>query len=139
MTVLTKAARSPIRIRLARFGRRHSPQYNIVIAKRGDARDSLPIEVVGTYNPVPIIIHNHDGDVPTKTKHKDIQIDFERSKYWIGVGAEVSDRVCFLFKKAGILPETWPLPQNLTQHIQKPVTEPAKTIYEEPIELSRPR
>lgn len=137
--MLAKVAKSPIRIRLARFGRKHSPQYNIVVAKRGDARDSLPIEVVGTYNPIPIIIHNHEGDVPTTTKHKDIQIDFERSKYWIGVGAEITDRVSFLFKKAGILPETWPLPVKLTQHIEKPILEQVKTIYEEPNELYRRR
>lgn len=41
---------------------------------------------------------------------KDIQLDFNRSKYWIGVGAQPTDTVARLFRKAGILHPTWPAP-----------------------------
>lgn len=126
------SAKSPIRIRLARFGRRHQPLYNIVVLNKKQARDKVPIEVLGTYNPVPI----SEG---VKGTYKDIQLDFDRSQYWIGVGADVSDRVGFLFKRAGLLPEEWPNPNKLSQHITKPVIDNGKTVYEEAKELYRRR
>lgn len=131
--------RSPVRIRLARFGRKHSPQYNIVVAKRGKARDSLPLEVVGTYNPIPIPLAPSQAGTSGVRSYKDIHIDFDRSKYWIGVGADVSERVAYLFKKAGLLPEEWPKPEKLTQHRKAPVVVQSQTIYEEPVELYRKR
>ncbi|KAK6458427.1 ribosomal protein S16 domain-containing protein [Scheffersomyces xylosifermentans] len=129
---------SPIRIRLARFGRKHSPLYNIVVANRGKARDSLPIEVLGTYNPNPVPLTPQEKAQGTKP-FKHIELDFDRSKYWLGVGAEVSDRVSFLFKKAGLLPEQWPKPSKLSQHVEKPLTNDTKTILEEPREFFRRR
>ncbi|CUM64184.1 uncharacterized protein PRCAT00001778001 [Priceomyces carsonii] len=130
--------RSPIKIRLARFGRKHQPLYNIVVANRRSARNKLPIEVLGTYNPVPVPltpVEKAEGIKP----YKDIELDFERSKYWLGVGAEVSDRVNFLFKRAGLLPEEWPKPSKLTQHIEHPVLSELKTFLEEPREHIRKR
>lgn len=133
-----QSLKSPIRIRLARFGRKHSPLYNIVVAKKGAARDSLPIEVLGTYNPNPVALTPEEKAVGTKT-FKDVNLDFNRSKYWIGVGADVSDRVTFLFKKAGLLPEVWPKPTKLTQRVEKPVVKDLSVVYEEPRELHRRR
>lgn len=98
-----------VRIRLARFGRKHDPKYNIVIAKARTARDSLPIEVIGTYDPVapPLTaLQRSKGLKPVK----DVKIDFHRSKYWLGVGAQPTETVSRLFRKAGILPEQWPGP-----------------------------
>lgn len=130
--------KSPIRIRLARFGRRHSPLYNIVVAKKGSARDSLPIEVLGTYNPTPVPLTPEEKANGIKP-FKDIQLDFNRSKYWIGVGADVSERVTYLFKKGGLLPEQWPKPHKLTQQVNKEVVSEIKVVYEEPRELFRRR
>lgn len=42
-----------LKIRLARFGRAHQPIYNIVVAQSRSARNSKPIEVLGTYDPLP--------------------------------------------------------------------------------------
>ncbi|ODV58458.1 mitochondrial 37S ribosomal protein bS16m [Ascoidea rubescens DSM 1968] len=100
-----------IRIRLARFGRRNSPLYNIVVAKSRSRRDGKPIEVLGTYNPIPRPINPSSlippkEDLPVKLV-KDIELDFEKSKYWIGVGAQPSKTVIRLFQKAGILGEEW--------------------------------
>lgn len=123
--------KSPITIRLARFGRKHQPVYNIVVANRRSARDSLPIEVIGTYNPIPVPLGPEEkakGTMP----YKHIELDFDRSKYWLGVGAEVSDRVSFLFKRAGLLPENWPKPHKLTQIVQKPVVHNIREEVEEP-------
>lgn len=130
--------KSPIKIRLARFGRKHQPFYNIVVANRRSARDSLPIEVLGTYNPIPVPLSPEEQAQGVKP-YKHIELDFDRSKYWLGNGAEVSDRVGFLFKRAGLLPEEWPSPSKLTQHIPKPTFEDAKTVQEEPQQLIRSR
>jgi len=51
------------------------------------ARNSKPLEVIGTYDPVP----KADPYDPSGKKHKDIQLDLVRARYWIGVGAQPSD------------------------------------------------
>ncbi|EPE08425.1 mitochondrial 37s ribosomal protein mrps16 [Ophiostoma piceae UAMH 11346] len=42
-----------VKIRLARFGRKNSPFYNIVVTQARTARNSRPMEVLGTYDPHP--------------------------------------------------------------------------------------
>lgn len=134
----TMSPRAPIKIRLARFGRKHQPLYNIVVANRRSARDALPIEVIGTYNPTPVPLSPEEQSKGVKP-YKHIELDFNRAKYWVGNGAEVSDRVLFLFKRAGLLPEQWPKPSKLTQTVEKPVVADIKTEFEEPKTFFRPR
>lgn len=131
-------AKSSIIVRLARFGRRHQPLYNIVVARRQAARDALPIEVLGTYDPKPVPLSPQEKQQNVKP-YKNIELDFDRSKYWLGVGADVSDRVTFLFKRAGLLPEQWPSPQKLSQHTKKSTTRPLEVVEEEAQTLLRPR
>ena len=38
---------------------------------------------------------------------KDVKLDFDRTKYWIGVGAQPSETVTKLLRKAGILDGAW--------------------------------
>lgn len=105
-TITWNMASGLVRIRLARFGRTNNPIYNIVVANGAKARDAKPIEVLGTYNPIPrpqTLKQKKRGILPTK----DIQLDFDRSKYWIGVGAQPSEVVTKLLKKCGVLDETW--------------------------------
>lgn len=130
--------KSPIKIRLARFGRKHQPVYNIVVANVRQARDKVPIEVLGTYNPIPIPL-TPDEKANNIKPYKHIELDFDRVKYWLGVGADVSDRVGFLFKRAGLLPEQWPKPSKLTQHIQKPIIKDQEQILEEQQQQFRKR
>lgn len=122
-------------IRLARFGRKHQPLYNIVVANKKSARDSLPLEVIGTYNPVPIPVPENKNEKP----FKHIELDFHRAHYWLGVGAETSDRVAFLFKRAGLVPELWPNPAKLSQQKQMPIKNDITEVLEEPKEYFRPR
>lgn len=94
-----------LRIRLARFGRLRSPTYNIVLTHARTARGSKPLEVLGTFDPLPKIplstnntpdtVINADGqEVPfVPKKQKDVKLDIERTKYWLGVGAQPSDGV----------------------------------------------
>ena len=84
-----------LKLRLARIAtpggaRRHNPIYNIVLAHARTARDSKPLEVLGTYDPVPkAVVGAAKGD----RKVKDIKVDVNRAKYWLGVGAQPSDTV----------------------------------------------
>jgi len=79
-----------LKIRLARFGKRHAPFYNIVVAHARTARNSKPLEVLGTYDPIP----QTPSDVAQGEKgrkFKDIKLDVDRAKYWLGVGAQPSE------------------------------------------------
>ncbi|KAL6857813.1 37S ribosomal protein S16, mitochondrial [Amphichorda felina] len=90
-----------VKIRLARFGRRNWPHYNIVVAHARTARNSKPLEVLGTYDPVP----KPDPYGNPKSLHKDINLDISRAKYWIGVGAQPTDRMWGILSMAGVLPK----------------------------------
>jgi small subunit ribosomal protein S16 len=110
-----------LRIRLARFGKKHAPFYNIVVAharytphtlftlhplnRRTDtpnstARSSRPLEVLGTYDPKPQA--PRPGDTHGRP-WKDIKLDISRARYWVGVGAQPSDTAWRLLSMVGIL------------------------------------
>ncbi|KAK3337767.1 ribosomal protein S16 domain-containing protein [Cercophora scortea] len=76
-----------VKIRLARFGRTNSPFYNIVVSHARTARNSRPLEVIGTYDPIP----KKDSYDTSGKLHKDIKLDVTRARYWIGVGAQPTD------------------------------------------------
>ncbi|MCJ1353789.1 MAG: 37S ribosomal protein S16, mitochondrial [Icmadophila ericetorum] len=76
-----------LKIRLARFGKANAPFYNIVVAKARSPRNSKPLEVLGTYDPVP---KPQPFNAPGKS-FKDIKLDTARAKYWLGVGAQPTD------------------------------------------------
>lgn len=78
----------PVKIRFARFGLKHQPRYRIVVANSFDKRDGRHIEWIGSYNPF-----------PDRTNMKLCQLDFERAKYWLGVGAQPTEPVQKLFSK----------------------------------------
>lgn len=95
-----------VKIRLARFGPAKKPVYNIVVAQARSARGSKPMEVLGTYDPLPrsplasndapdLVKDPQTGEmVPFKPKkYKDIKLDTSRTKYWLGVGAQPSEPV----------------------------------------------
>jgi len=82
-----------VRLRLQRFGRTHCPFYRMVAANARAPRDGKFLEIVGTYNPI-----------PNKSGIKEIRLKTDRLRYWIGVGAQPSDRVAWLLGKFGILP-----------------------------------
>ncbi|KAK9460900.1 ribosomal protein S16 domain-containing protein [Lipomyces oligophaga] len=88
-----------VRIRLARMGRRHEPIYNITVADNNRGVFRKPIEVIGTYNATPQTIPG------TSIKTKNIALDFDRAKYWLGVGAQASDTVASIFRKFDLLPK----------------------------------
>lgn len=76
------------RIRLRRMGRRKHPTYRIVVADRAAARDGKFIETIGHYEP--------------KAEPAKIDVDAEKARLWLSRGAQPSDTVASLFKKAGV-------------------------------------
>jgi small subunit ribosomal protein S16 len=75
-------------IRLARFGKKHSPRYRITVADSRRWLNGKFIEVLGHYNPFP---HGEE---------KGFVCDMEKLQSWIAKGAQPSDRVKSLMRKA---------------------------------------
>ncbi|KAI8816421.1 ribosomal protein S16 domain-containing protein [Fimicolochytrium jonesii] len=82
-----------VRIRLAQWGQRHNPFYGIVVTNHRAARDGKYLERVGTYNPI-----------PDATGIKRMELNADRIKHWLGVGAQPSDRVAWLLAKLDLMP-----------------------------------
>ena len=80
-------------IRMSRHGRKKLAHYNIVVADSRAARDGRYIEKLGTYTPY----------LPSDSD-KRVVFNAERVKYWLGVGAQPSDRMAILIAKAGLAP-----------------------------------
>ncbi len=80
-------------LRLTRGGRKNLPYYSIIVADKRAARDGRFLEKLGTYNPL-----------LAKDDPKRVQINEERAKYWLGQGAQPSDRVAIFLGKAGVIP-----------------------------------
>ena len=80
-----------ISIRLARGGMKKRPFYRIVVSDSRAPRDGKFLEQVGTYNPL-----------LAKDDENRVRLVEDRVKYWIGVGAQPTDRVARLLDKAGI-------------------------------------
>ena len=78
-----------VKIRLARGGAKKRPYYRIVVADSHKKRDGRFIERIGFYNPM--------------VQENRFEIDGERAKYWLSVGAQPTDRVRKLMEKAEIL------------------------------------
>ncbi|KAF9363833.1 37S ribosomal protein S16, mitochondrial [Mortierella sp. NVP85] len=105
-----------ISIKLARHGLKNTPFYHIVVLQSRSRPTKKPIEQLGTYNPI-----------PDQNGVKAITLNFERTKYWIGVGAKPSDSVARLLAKADIIPPK-PRPGMPNPSSSTPVTNaPAST------------
>jgi len=77
-----------VKIRLRRMGAKKAPFYRIVVADSRYPRDGRCIDEVGYYNPL--------------TDPVDLKVDVEKVQKWIGNGAQPTDTVKSLLKKAGI-------------------------------------
>ena len=78
-----------VRIRLRRVGRKKAPMYRIVVADSRSPRDGKFIEVVGHYAP-----RQSDGALSVKA---------DRVNYWLDAGAQPTDTVRSLLRRAGVL------------------------------------
>lgn len=78
-------SRMVVRIRLARWGRRHLPFFRIVVADGRSPRDGRHLDVVGSYNAA----GHSAAEVAARVKR--VELDVARIKYWLSVGAQPSD------------------------------------------------
>ena len=78
-----------VKIRLRRRGAKKAPYYRIVVADSRSPRDGRCIEEIGTYNPL--------------TEPSTITVDTEKAQQWIKNGAQPTDTVKALLKKANVL------------------------------------
>ncbi|GGO98230.1 30S ribosomal protein S16 [Stakelama pacifica] len=78
-------------MRLSRGGSKKRPYYRIVIADVRSPRDGRFIEKIGTYNPL-----------LAKDDEKRVEIDTDRAKHWLSVGAQPTDRVARFLDAAGV-------------------------------------
>ncbi len=84
-----------MKIRLARGGSKKRPFYRIVAADSRMPRDGRFIEKLGTYNPL----------LPKDSEDR-VKMDMDRIKYWLGHGAQPTDRIARMLEAAGVLPKT---------------------------------
>ncbi|RSV42824.1 30S ribosomal protein S16 [Sphingomonas sp. ABOLD] len=78
-------------MRLSRGGSKKRPYYRIVVADARAPRDGKFIEKIGTYNPL-----------LAKDSPERVKLDNERATYWLGVGAQPTDRVLRFLDAAGV-------------------------------------
>jgi small subunit ribosomal protein S16 len=78
-----------VKIRLRRVGRKNAPFYRILVADSQSPRDGKFIEIIGQYAP--------------RQSEGSLQVNEERANYWLGVGAQPTDTVRSLLRRAGIL------------------------------------
>ena len=78
-----------VKIRLRRTGRKKQPSYRIVIADSRSPRDGRFIEVVGQYAP--------------RQGAQALNLRNDRVNYWLDNGAQPTDTVRSLLRKAGVL------------------------------------
>lgn len=75
-----------VSIRLRREGNLNNPYYKVVVADQRSPRDGKFIELVGNYDP--------------KKAGENANVDLSRIDYWIKNGAQPSDTVRSIIKKA---------------------------------------
>ena len=78
-----------VRIRLRRTGRKGAPTYRIVVADSRAPREGKFLEILGQYQP--------------RTGEAALNLDVPRANYWLDQGAQPSDTVRSLLRKAGVL------------------------------------
>ena len=66
-----------VKIRLKKFGTKKRPYFRIVVQDSRKPRDGVAIEELGYYHPV-------------EAEDKQVSLNAERAKYWLGVGAQAT-------------------------------------------------
>jgi len=68
------------------MGARNEPHYRIVVADQRSPRDGRFSEIIGAYHP--------------RQAGVNFTVDLDRAKYWLGKGAQPSETVASILKKA---------------------------------------
>lgn len=105
-----------VSIRLSRGGAKKRPFYHIVVTDQRNRRDGRYIERLGFFNPV------------ARGGEQKLQVDVARVEYWVGHGAQPSDRVAALletYRKA-------PPAVESEAEAEKPAPKEVKAVKSEP-------
>lgn len=78
-----------VKIRLRRMGQKKNPIYRVIVADSRSPRDGRFIEEIGTYDP--------------NVEPYAFKVDEELAKKWLANGAQPTEVVSKIFKKAGII------------------------------------
>lgn len=78
-----------LKLRLRRTGAKKRPSYRIVVAEHSSPRDGRFVEIIGHYNPL--------------TEPATVKVDEERARHWLSVGAQPTETVAGLLKRAGVI------------------------------------
>lgn len=78
-----------VKIRLFRTGKKHQPQYRIVAMDSRTKRQGRVLEILGFYQPL--------------AKSTQIQIKKNRFDFWLSVGAQPTQTVASLIRKARVI------------------------------------
>ncbi|MBN2446137.1 MAG: 30S ribosomal protein S16 [Phycisphaerae bacterium] len=79
-----------VKLRLKRLGRTHKPFYRLNAIDSRSPRDGRVLEELGHYDPA------------NRVAEQQLELNAERIKYWLSVGALPTDTVRDLLKKNGI-------------------------------------
>lgn len=104
-----------VKIRLKRMGAKKKPFYRVVVADSRAPRDGRFIEELGYYNPL--------------TDPAEIKIDGEKAAKWLSNGAQPTETVRSLFRRAGIV-------KPIAPSSEPKVVEPVVTEPEIPVEVT---
>ncbi len=104
-----------VRIRLTRVGATKQPTYRLVVADSRSARDGRSIETIGHYNP--------------RMDPIELNVDADKAKKWLAQGAQPSDTVARLLRRAGVMPQ---IPPRYTTPRSAPTKVPKAAKAEAP-------
>jgi len=79
-----------VRLRLKKMGRRNRPFYRIIATDARKKRGGKALEVLGHYDPL------------VRDAEKQVAIKRDRIEHWLSVGAQPSETVASIIKRAGI-------------------------------------
>src|SRR3954452_17443467 len=92
-----------VRLRMKSFGRRHRPFFRICAMDSRSPRDGRSIEELGHYDPM---VRNTEART---------NLNVNRIRYWLSVGAQPSEKVQALLNRYGVKKpaagEPWQLPE----------------------------
>lgn len=78
-----------LKIKLRRMGAPKKPSYRMVVADSRTSRGGAFLEIIGLYDPM--------------TEPETVRVEVEKAKSWISKGAQPTETVNRLLKKAGVL------------------------------------
>jgi len=78
-----------LKLRLRRTGAKKRPSYRIVVAEHSSPRDGRFVEIIGHYDPL--------------TEPATVKVDEERARHWLSMGAQPTETVAGLLKRAGVI------------------------------------